>query len=130
MNTKLSFPNRSLLLRVLMGISKSNHKRTHGGEAVRAAGPPRIAKAPPKIHMIFFTKVSEIENKHQSFPINGFLAIAYGNRRCRLKFRRFRFGGSCGKIEFGNRIWKSHMSAQVSQIPVRWILQTFIFIFL
>ena len=31
------------------------------------------------------------------------MEIAYGNRICRRKFRKFRFGGS-----YGNRIWKSH----------------------
>ena len=91
------FPNRSLLLRVLMGISKSSHKRTHRGEAVSTVGPLRIAVAPPKINMIFFTKVSEMENKQQSFPIKRFF--------------------------FSSRIWKSHMPAQVSQIPIRRILR-------
>merc|ERR1711904_720338 len=77
------------------------------------------------------------------------MEIAYGNRICRRKFRKFRVSGSCGnriwkshmeiayvgasfanfesadlaEIAYGNRIWKSHMSAQVSQMSSRRILR-------
>ena len=48
------FPDRILLLRVLMGQSKSGHKRTHRGEAVSTVGRPRIAVAVPKIYVFMY----------------------------------------------------------------------------
>ena len=125
---KYYFPNRSLLLRVLMSNQRGDRTHTKR-EAASAAARPRIAKAVFKIRVFPCPpgnaqrwpgeKTSSFELKRvANFRRGIFLKFYLGppmflfNRRppdvfilnrqeiCRRKFRKFRFGGSCGNSTF------------------------------